>query len=528
MSALDVSLILLATTALALALFAVRLARTPSTLVLDWWLTAAAVGVIGGGAFAARPEAAGYAALAAFAASIVLPSWLDARALREARRGDLERADRLARLAAAVHPFGLIKRRRRAILALARLREGVALDDEALRAVGAKDDPVLAEFYRLVTFDAFGESAALLDALATPSRRARMLRLGLGAAWVRAAAERLDRAAVLDAIRTAEREDTTLVDPDRMLSFLLEAQAAIGDVDGADALAASLRARAHAADLLRARAFARVQAGDAKGARALLDEAQASSWGERPAFRRLGAQLLRDATRPPAGRSADLEATRERLREEAVAVHALSPLGGATRAKTPLTTATVLALLAVFALELARGDATDPALLARLGALVVPLGGPGELYRVLTSAFLHAGMAHLVFNVASLVAFGRFVEHFFGRAGYVAIYLASIVGSAAAVIASTPTGEQKVLVGASGAIFGLFGAFLAAVGTRGELRRSRRGREQLRTFAALVAAQLALEQLVPQIATSAHLGGLAAGALLGAALARTRRLAVPT
>ncbi len=531
-SALDVSTILLATTALALLLFAVRLVRLPRALAMDWWLTTALVAAIGGGAWFVARELAGAIALATFLLVIVAPMRLDALALRAGRRGDLPGAERLARLAATLHPFGLVRRRRRAILALARLRDGVPLDDDALHAVGAKDDPVLAELYRLVGFDALGDSAALLDALALPSRRTRMLRLGLGAAWVRAVGERLDRPAIVDAIRTAEREDATLLDPDRLLLFLLEAQAAIGDVSGVDALAASLVTHAQASELARARVFARLQAGDRAGARALLDEALTSPWARRPPIARLSTLLL--AERAPLGTSGELDSLRAHLRDEAVAVHALSPIGGggAMRARTPLTSATAALLMAVFVLEAATGDATATAHLASLGALVLPLRGPGleDLARVVSSAFLHAGVAHLVFNVASLVAFGRFVEHFFGRLGYVAIYLAAIVGSAGLVIAVTSSAsasEPKVLVGASGAIFGLFGAYLAAVVTRGELRRSRRGREQLRLFVLLVGAQLALEQLVPQIATSAHVGGLLAGALVGAVLARSRRLAAP-
>lgn len=535
-SALDVSTILLATTALALLLFAVRLVRLPRSLALDWWLTTLGVSAIAVGAWLVARELAGPIALGAFLLAIVAPMRLDALALRAGRRGDLPRAERLARLAAVLHPFGLVRRRRRAILALARLRDGVPLDDDALYAVGAKDDPLLGELYRLVGFDALGDSAALLEALAIPSRRTRMLRLGLGAAWVRAVGERLERPAIVDAIRTAEREDTTLIDPDRLLLFLLEAQAAIGDVSGVDALASSLAARAQASELARARIFARLQAGDRTAARALLDEALATAWSARPPIARLSTLLLRE--RAPLGTSGELEALREHLREEAVAVHALSPIGGgsAMRARTPLTTATAVFLIAVFVLEAATGDATATAHLASLGALVVPMRGAQDLWRIVSSAFLHAGVAHLVFNLASLVAFGRFVEHFFGRLGYLAIYLASIVGSAALVLAVTSfatsaTGgaaaEPKVLVGASGAIFGLFGAYLAAVIMRRELRRSRRGREQLRLFVLLVGAQLALEQLVPQIATSAHVGGLLAGALVGAALARSRRLAAP-
>jgi membrane associated rhomboid family serine protease len=529
-SALDVSTILLATTALALLLFAVRLVRLPRALALDWWLTTAFVAALGGGAWFVARELAGAIALGVFILAIVAPMRLDALALRAGRRGDLPRAERLARLAAVLHPFGLVRRRRRAILALARLRDGVPLDDDALHAVGAKDDPLLGELYRLVGFDALGDSAALLEALAIPSRRTRMLRLGLGAAWVRAVSERLDRPAIVDAIRTAEREDTTLIDPDRLLLFLLEAQAAIGDVSGVDALATSLAGRAQSSELSRARIFARLQSGDRAAARALLDEALATPWGARPPIARLSTLLLRE--RAPLGASGELDALREHLREEAVAVHALSPIGGgsAMRARTPLTTATAALLVAVFVLETSTGDSTATAHLASLGALVLPMRGAGDLSRIVSSAFLHAGVAHLVFNLASLVAFGRFVEHFFGRLGYLAIYLASIVGSAGLVIAVT-TGathaEPKVLVGASGAIFGLFGAYLAAVITRRELRKSRRGREQLRLFVLMVGAQLALEQLVPQIATSAHIGGLLAGALVGAALAHSRRLAAP-
>ncbi len=524
-SALEVSAILLATTALALLLFALRLRGLPRGVSLDWWLTTFAVVVVGVLAFALARELAGEIALSFFLLAIVAPMRLDARALRAGARGELARAERLARLAAVLHPFGLIRRRPSALRSLARLREGVPLDDAALHAVGAKDDPILAELYRLVSFDALGEPSALLEALAVPSRRQRMLVLGLGAAWIRAVAERCDRGAVVDAIRAAEREDATLVDPDRLLSFLLDAEAALGDVDGADALAASLTGRAEPAELARARIVARIQAGDRRGARALLDEAAKEPWGSRPAIARLSRRLLVEHS--AIGSSTEAEALRTHLRGEAVAVNALSPLSGPTRRAAPLTIVTVALLGVVFAIEAWTGDTTSTEHLFALGALVVPPRDAGDWPRVFSAAFLHAGFFHLAFNAASLVAFGRFVETFFGRLGYALIYLASIVGSAGLVLALATPGAPKVLVGASGAIFGLFGTYLAAVGTRAELRRSRRGREQLRVYLLLVGAQLALEQLLPQIATSAHVGGLLTGALVGAVLARSRRLAAP-
>lgn len=78
----------------------------------------------------------------------------------------------------------------------------------------------------------------------------------------------------------------------------------------------------------------------------------------------------------------------------------------------------------------------------------------GEYYRLFTSMFLHAGLAHLFFNAFALYSFGMDVERFLGTARFIAIYvLAGLAGSVASYVTS-----PNPSLGASGAIFGLVGA----------------------------------------------------------------------
>src|SRR2546421_2037825 len=81
----------------------------------------------------------------------------------------------------------------------------------------------------------------------------------------------------------------------------------------------------------------------------------------------------------------------------------------------------------------------------------------GEYYRMITAAFLHANILHLVFNMAALFIFGVQVEAALGRARFVSLYvLAAFGGSLASLLLAPP---DQPSVGASGAIFGLFGAY---------------------------------------------------------------------
>jgi len=98
----------------------------------------------------------------------------------------------------------------------------------------------------------------------------------------------------------------------------------------------------------------------------------------------------------------------------------------------------------------------DTRVLVKLGALYGPLViERGEWWRLLTAMFLHGGMTHLLMNMYSLYLIGRGVEQYFSKSAYLSLYLFSgLFGG----IVSLYVHPNAVGVGASGAIFGLFGA----------------------------------------------------------------------
>lgn len=139
-------------------------------------------------------------------------------------------------------------------------------------------------------------------------------------------------------------------------------------------------------------------------------------------------------------------------------------------------------------------------------ALFPPLVGAGEYIRVLGSGFLHYGPIHLLMNMLALYLVGRDVELVLGRARFLAVYLVSLLGGSAAVMWLQ---TDAVTAGASGAVFGMFGA-LAVLLIR--LRQSPTG------ILAIVALNVFISVTIPGISLWGHLGGLAAGAAGTAAL----------
>lgn len=129
----------------------------------------------------------------------------------------------------------------------------------------------------------------------------------------------------------------------------------------------------------------------------------------------------------------------------------------------------------------------------------------GEWWRILTAAFLHAGLLHLAFNMYALYILGPEMERRAGSFAFAAMWFAS---AAAGGLAYLFFGGPGPAVGASGAVFGLFGAWLA-MAVRD--RQTSHGAAQLRQLLVLLAINLALPLFVPQIAWQAHLGGLIAG-----------------
>jgi membrane associated rhomboid family serine protease len=136
----------------------------------------------------------------------------------------------------------------------------------------------------------------------------------------------------------------------------------------------------------------------------------------------------------------------------------------------------------------------------------------GEYYRLLTAAFLHASLLHIAFNMIALYAVGPQLEAALGRWRFLALYvLSALGGSVTSYLISSPI---QAGLGASGAVFGLFGATLVV------LKRMRMGAGGI---AILIAVNLAIGFVVPGIDWRAHMGGLFTGMILAAAFAYAPR-----
>ena len=148
-----------------------------------------------------------------------------------------------------------------------------------------------------------------------------------------------------------------------------------------------------------------------------------------------------------------------------------------------------------------------------VGPDFTPIGvATGQYYRLLTAAFLHANVFHILMNMLALAQIGPVLEHALGRARYLALYLLSALGgSVAGYLFANPAQPS---VGASGAIFGLFGAYYVVV---------RRLGGETGPIAVLLVINLAITFSVPSIDWRAHLGGLVTGAALAAVYAYAPR-----
>ena len=149
------------------------------------------------------------------------------------------------------------------------------------------------------------------------------------------------------------------------------------------------------------------------------------------------------------------------------------------------------------------------------GANVGALTFSGEWWRLLTCVFVHGGIIHIAFNMWCLWNLGALCESLYGRWTYIAIYLICGVGASLTTAAWNP---YRASVGASGAIFGLAGALLAAfkLGEFSVPRAALSG--TLRSLGAFVVYNL-LFGLLPGIDNTAHVGGLITGLIVGALIA---------
>ena len=131
----------------------------------------------------------------------------------------------------------------------------------------------------------------------------------------------------------------------------------------------------------------------------------------------------------------------------------------------------------------------------------------GDYYRLISAAFMHANIAHLIFNMYALWIIGMQLESFIGKWRYLVVYLFSAISGSLLSVIVTP---NAVSVGASGAIFGLLGALLYF----GYHYRVYLGTVIKSQIIPLIVINLLLGFMVPGIDNAAHIGGLIGGALI--------------
>lgn len=161
---------------------------------------------------------------------------------------------------------------------------------------------------------------------------------------------------------------------------------------------------------------------------------------------------------------------------------------------------------------------TDTAVPLAWGANFGPATQDGQWWRLLSAMFVHFGILHLALNMWALWDVGRLLEQVFGRVRLLVLYFGSgVVGNLLSLVVQ---GNQAVSGGASGAIFGLYGALVLFLWREREQLDPREFRWMFGASSAFIVLALVMGQLVPGIDNSAHVGGLATGALLGVALSR--------
>lgn len=176
--------------------------------------------------------------------------------------------------------------------------------------------------------------------------------------------------------------------------------------------------------------------------------------------------------------------------------------GGKVIEKTYVTWALLGLIAAGFVLQqLTPGIAT----VLGMHGYSVYLGG--EWYRLITSAFLHGGIFHLLFNGYALFLLGNALERWLGHGRFLALWL---LGALSGSVLSLLAAPGQLSIGASGAIFALFGAAFVT---------GRRLGLDMRMILVLLVVNLGITFLVPNISWTAHIGGLVAGFAVGAVFA---------
>ncbi len=182
--------------------------------------------------------------------------------------------------------------------------------------------------------------------------------------------------------------------------------------------------------------------------------------------------------------------------------------------RSPVTSVLIGINLILFIIETLAGGSTDTRVAVMFGAQASPLLMMGQYWRLFTAMFLHFGITHLACNMISLYNLGPALERVYGRLRFIVIYLVSgLVGNITTWYIELIRQDYAVSAGASGAIFGLFGAYIALA-----LIPDFRKRISVRGIVITLVLNIAYGLTYPNINMAAHLGGLVAGAVTAAVM----------
>jgi membrane associated rhomboid family serine protease len=182
----------------------------------------------------------------------------------------------------------------------------------------------------------------------------------------------------------------------------------------------------------------------------------------------------------------------------------------------------LIALNAIsFGHQIASNAVTSAAELVEIGAMYSPLLEAGEWWRLFTAQFLHWGVMHLLFNMLGLWLLGPPVETRLGGPRFIATYLLCGAGGmhiAWLLSSFSVDAEPMVMLGASASVLSLVGIQAALSLKEYRITGSVAAKAQLSSMTQIVVLQALFDSLVPEVSSTAHLGGAACGFIFGMTL----------
>jgi membrane associated rhomboid family serine protease len=193
---------------------------------------------------------------------------------------------------------------------------------------------------------------------------------------------------------------------------------------------------------------------------------------------------------------------------------------------SPATKLLIAANVLAYGFQVYRGALDSSFELIRVGALYTPLLELGEWWRLFSAQFLHWGLAHLALNMMGLWFLGPTVEAIVGSVRFTLAYLLCGAGGMAVawgISYMSPDPRPLILLGASASVLGLVGLQAAYSLKAYRYSGSLVAKAQLASMTQIIVLQAIFDWMVPQVSSTAHMGGAVSGFLLGMFVVRPRR-----